>query len=88
MMISVIRINLGLQNIVWMNINSIWYTSMDLNHGYCHTFDLSQIPELKYVGIGIESRHNPEMRFKFKKQSEVPGTLKIFFHEPFGIIHK
>ena len=65
MMISVTKLNLGLQDIAMKNQESIWYTSIDLYYGYCHTFDLSRIPELKYVTMGVEFRQNPEMIFKF-----------------------
>ena len=87
MMISVTKLNLGLQDIAMKNQKSIWYTSMSLHYGYCHTFDLSRIPELKYLTIGVETRHNPEMIFKFKKL-KIAGSFIIFFHEPFGIILK
>ena len=88
-MISVDGLYTGgrLKNMVWKNLKKIWYGSIHLYYGYCHTFDLSRMPELKNLTIGVTNRYNPGMKFKFENQS-FSGPFVIYFHEPFGTTHK
>ena len=55
---------------------SMWYTSIDMVHGYCHTFDVNLNPKVKV--ISMKEVLNPVISFENINDEEL---TKILVHD-------
>ena len=64
------------------DVNKMWFPNVDLNHGFCYTFDIHQVDKYEN-GVAIKDTGNPYITFEFP--AKWVNTTILFFHNSYDL---